>query len=255
MASARTRRLSISCGLSSNFHAVRELLEENHPTLDVNAIGDDVVNPLFEACRRKSPDHLAIFKMLLAHPGINVNIQKQRDCYTPLHLSVITENVEVTSLLLKDPRVDINIGAGGVLPIHIAIDHAGIEIVKEFMRRRLDLNVEFIKMEFVDQPETELLLAYRKNRHLVQRQLLQETKECEDYKSTQLFLLSVLIGDGYYSINVTEEGHRFFSIMAKLPTEIQMLVAIMTGDKSLSFISSHQINSELKMLRDENFFV
>ena len=85
---------------------VQSLLTGN-PELDINWANDDHVTGLHAASLW---GYFEIVKILLAHPHINVNVQNQNGS-TPFSFSCTMGDGDVTvlQLLLKDPRVDVNL--------------------------------------------------------------------------------------------------------------------------------------------------
>lgn len=259
----RTRLLNVSCRNASTT-AVKELLNENHPSLDVNGLLDGST-PLHKSCNIAT---IEITKLLLAHPNINVNVNA-RDAtgHTPLRWAFFEGLKETASLLIKDPRVEVS-----GISIQSLVSTDQLSILKEMLMRRLDLDInenitgdreEFLgdyrwsdnqQVRGIRLEAWKWITYYKNDRYLTQRFLLQEAGEFEGYKSKQLFVLSILIEHGYYTISESQKitpAGRFFSIMSQLPTELKMK---MVSNKT-RFISSQEIALESRLLQEEGFFV
>ena len=86
---------------------------------------------------------LPVVKILLATPGIKVNLAKQSLGYTPLMAATFHGNSEVVKQLLTSPLIDVNQAEtnGGISPLWKAAQHGRVEIVKLLLADpRLDLN-------------------------------------------------------------------------------------------------------------------
>jgi len=89
---------------NSRVEEVLSLLRD-HPDLDVNC-GTEINAALHFACFNGCVE---MVQALLAHTGINVNIQSLGG-QTPLSFACECDLVSVVQLLLKDPRVDVTLG-------------------------------------------------------------------------------------------------------------------------------------------------
>ncbi|KAG8797271.1 hypothetical protein FRC16_009062, partial [Serendipita sp. 398] len=74
--------------------------------IDVNARDCFGRTVLHLACSAIDPAALECGRLLLAHAGINVNIQDYESHWTPLHRALYAGNIPIAVLLLQRPDID-----------------------------------------------------------------------------------------------------------------------------------------------------
>jgi ankyrin repeat protein len=85
--------------------------------VDVNskdASGRTVLHRVCSSLELTAVDYL---RMLLNHPGINVNVQDLESRWTPLHRALYVGNIIAAVLLLQRPDVDIQLKVSRKLPL------------------------------------------------------------------------------------------------------------------------------------------
>lgn len=77
---------------------------------------------------------------VLLEQGANPNIQ-DKDKFTALSMAVRDSKTDVALLLISDPNVIVNEGAGNLgSPLHIAVVYHQIEIIEALLKRGADPN-------------------------------------------------------------------------------------------------------------------
>lgn len=77
--------------------------------VDVNAKDSSGRTVLHLICSSLEPAAVDYLRMLLNHPGINVNVQDLESRWTPLHRALYVGNIIAAVLLLQRPDVDIQL--------------------------------------------------------------------------------------------------------------------------------------------------
>jgi hypothetical protein len=121
---------------------VRELLV--HPDLNIN--GDQYGDaPIHHACgwveshRERDP---LILQALLAHPGINVNIQHPNWSDTALAKACFYNNTKCAITLLQDPRVNVSLlNVENESALYAAAMHGCVDIIKHWFALGRDVDL------------------------------------------------------------------------------------------------------------------
>ena len=243
---------------------VLTLLKDN-PDLDVNWADDlDQWTAL----------HLASFygrdevvKLLLAHPNINVNTLDVSGS-TPFSYGCLNGRIPVIQLLLKDPRVDITLADDeGHTPLWWASDSGKHEVIEWLIASGRDLgDLDKKGMHWGDKEYNALELAREMRKTEVVRLLerflvnpMQTRHEVRvklgvlDELAAEVFALTVFLCDGLLQLrpNNSPAVTRFFTIVKKLPMELQMILChrvlgsmkqnILRKDSEAAFLSLARI--------------
>ena len=240
-----------------DFDAVQFIL--NVGFLDFNdALDDDGWTPLHYAC---AYGHREIVSELILRFEINVN-QKSKNGTTPFHITCSQGNIETLKVLLKDYRVDINMaGEKRRTPLWCVSLNGRVEVIKWMIALRgdeLDLDKkrmwgdkEYTPIEIArygnETKIVSLLERFTSNRLKTRNELRLELGLI-DHWPNELFALSVFLCDDFLCIKPQSLGSpasRFFSIVKRLPMELQMILcnrayefskdSIKTKDSEIAF--------------------
>jgi len=260
-----------ACGRDTE---VSSLLRDN-PDIDVNMKNDNQWTPLHNASLL---GHAKVVKLLLAHPNIEVN-SKNEDGKTPLMYGCRWNEVYVVKLLLDDPRVLVHLcDCNGRTLLWHASYYNRIEIVEllivcgkyigdfikqkgrqtndfwytalEIARNMKNIEVASLLERFTANPKKTCLEIRVKLGAL--------NKLAAEHFALNIFLcegllriripLDVYIGEGVSNRVIRKNmAVRFFSIIQKLPMELQMILcnravgsykdSILTNDSEDAFRS------------------
>jgi ankyrin repeat protein len=172
-----------------------------------------------------------IVKLLLAQPGIDFN---KADIYgwTPINHASYHGYTEIVKLLLAQPGIDFNKPDHlGRTPINHASHYGYTEIVKLLLAQPgIDFNKPNIYgMTPINSASysghtmiVNILEEYQKNPIKMRNLYLREyfPQIIEEY-----FILMVLYSDDYFICADRGDSARFFTMMVKLPQELQALIA------------------------------
>jgi len=204
----------------------------NNPNFDVNGRYDGNWTALIEACAK---GHDSIVSLLLAHPDIDVNL-KSRVGATPLSYAC-GGSTSCVRLLLKDSRVKVNEpDKVGYTPLLWAVTDSQLDIIKWWIAsgREMDLgrpgdpyktDAIGVARRTGKQEVVTLLERFRRDsaqtRHAVRVEL-----GLLDEAAAEVFALVVFVSDGLLQVKDTtpSPAARFFSIVAQLPLELQMVL-------------------------------
>lgn len=114
--------------------------------------------PIHLLCTRKSQDLSEGGKMFFSLKNIDVNIQEQREQYSPLHLAILSSNLEIVKLLLNYPEIDVNRkNINNSTPLHIICQRIS-------KNDNFDINFEILKLlldrEDIDIMATNIFVSF-----------------------------------------------------------------------------------------------
>jgi len=210
---------------------VKKILHRKTKTLiDLNWKNpqSDGFTPLHNACMK---GHEEIMTVLLAHPGINVNLQNDNGS-TPLALSCTYGTFGAVKLLLQDSRVDINLADNyGFTPLRTASAGGRLDVVewllasgKESDSKREEKKVLTAATRSRTPVVPSLLKKFFRN-PAVTRHDLRLKLGFPDATAAALFGLTVFLCDDYLALKppgLDSPATRFFSVAQRLPLELQM---------------------------------
>ena len=205
--------------------------------------------------------HHEIVSLLLAHPDIYVN-QKDKDGYTPLILGCSYGQVEVVKVLLKDSRVDINMADDmECTPVWHATHNVYLEVIKWMIALRgdeLDIEKKGKLLGCTEYTILEISSVIRGSRKLLERFIADPNKTRHKLRVefglvnkdvSSLFAAVVFLCDDFVTLKgaITETA-RFFSIIRRLPMELQMIICHRVYGSSKNSIKSSESEPAFKDL-------
>lgn len=80
----------------------------------------------------KYDDDSLVDDLIRSNSEIDINLPRDQDGCTPLHLAIIKENVHIMNLLLAHPEIDVNYARAGdgVTPLDLALNSGNVQIIK-----------------------------------------------------------------------------------------------------------------------------
>jgi len=245
-----------------NREADVKLILRRNPDLNVNWVDRFGQTVLHRACEK---GHDAITRILLSHPGIDVNL---RDVYghTPLLLASLFQHAGCVGLLLRDSRVNCLPGERGV-GLKWAAEKGSVDIVRLWvatgrmfppelwcagaittarspawrklnetqeeyvMRQKANVDTATLLERFVEEPEETM--------HAVRAEL-----RWYNLLASEMFAVVVFVSDGLLEVTqgekATTPAARFFTIAQKLPLELQMVLCYrLVGSGQEVIIGTH----------------
>ena len=250
----------------------KEILR-NNPTINVNWKNMLVLGrtALHIAARLDLDQTVAI---LLAHPGIDVNVKDEED-ETPFMCACYLGRTSCARLLLKDSRVDVNQPSqDGSCPLYWAARHGNVQVIKYWIAsgREMDLGepgnentdaIAVAKKPLIWVWETDSGFEERIIRCAQVATLLEkfvgnpmETRYevrvelgCRHELAAEVYALVVFVSDGLLGILETGANPaRFFAITSKLPLELQIVLCCRVVGSSTDFISGEQAEVSFREL-------
>jgi len=214
---------------------VKELVElvKQDPGFNVNmAVDGNGWTLLHFACNNDSRS--AVIPLLLAHPGINVNL-KDRDEQTPFNYacsgctSCVREMLKVSRVKVNEPTNH------GKTPLWYAADYGRLNVIKWWVTsgREMDLgNPGDMKTDAIGAAkrggDSEVVSLERFKSDAAQtRHAMRVELSWYDEAAAEVFALVVFVTDGLLQVKDTTTSTpaaRFFSIARRLPLELQMIV-------------------------------
>ena len=222
-------------------------LLRDHPTLDINHRSPVYgMTALDIACCFRQ---VKVVKLLLAHPAINVNARRDLPCQeTSLMLACHLDDKRIATLLLRDPRVDASVADGdGHTTLWWACYRGSPQVVEWLIASGKDLGKWhdfWCVLKLLEFPppnhratrenQTKTLVLMRKfmanpmlTRHQVRVRLGFAVSWAAEVFAATIFLCDDLFQLKYarYSTrSASSSAIRFFSIIRRLPMELQMIV-------------------------------
>jgi len=221
---------------SGDVKKLAELMRQD-PGFNVNMAVDGFGRTLLHyACNggRRS----AVIPLLLAHPGIVVNAKNEFG-YTPFSIASASGFVSSVREMLKDSRVKVNQpNNAGSTPLCYAARNGHLEIIKWWIAsgREMDLGKpgDVNKTDAIGRAKKEgntevvtLLERFKSDTAQTSHVIRVELGLLDDL-AAEMFALVVFVSDGLLQIKdtkITTPAARFFSIVAQLPLELQMVLS------------------------------
>jgi len=232
---------------------------DRNPQVDVNGRQVGNFTPLLRTCLFRGK--AAIVALFLGHPEVNVNAQSVYG-NTALILACRNGEVSVVEMLLADPRVDVRLhNVNYETPLWAAVRSHNMEIVKRLVASGRALG-EDIKATW-DHPCTPLeaargqgdlaacdLLDSLARDPAATRHALQIELNVPLAFAVNLFSLVVLLCDEHLSLGEHTTGLgagvRFYSILGKVPMELQMIVTRRVFGVAGDLIKSERLEPALR---------
>lgn len=227
---------------------VMRILREN-PEININGHFNGNESPLQDACYG---GHDKILELLLSRSDIKVN-RKTQDYWYPFLAACVRGQTRCVELLLDDHRTNIFNDTDGPkrTPLWWAARGGHLEAIKTFIAsgREIELgdpddsdgDIFEVAKSGKHVKVVSLLKKFRKNPEKTRKKVRVDLKYFRKTAS-KLFALVIFLCDGLVSISQStenEKAKRFFSIAAKLPLELQMILCHRTlGSFGDSFLST-----------------
>ena len=219
---------------SGNAKELAELIRRN-PGFKVNMDHGARQTLLHFACveDRRS----AVIPLLLAHPDVDVNV-KNKDGWTPFFRACDGGHPSCVREMLKDSRVKVNECAkDGETPLYRAARNGYLDVIKWWIAsgREMDLGKpgDIGKTDAIGVAKDEgekgvvtLLERFQQNPEKTRHQARLK-RGWYDEMASEMFALVVFVSDGLLQIKdttTTTHAATFFSIAARLPLELQMVL-------------------------------
>jgi len=214
---------------------------------------------LHQACSGDSRS--AVIPLLLAHPDINVDLDEDFTRSTPFHWACRLGRASCVREMLKDSRVRVNQrNDARNTPLWHAASNGYLDVIKWWIAsgREMDLG----KPGEVDETDaigaakktgkTELvtLLERFKNDAARTRHAMRVELGWYDEAAAEMFALVVFVSDELLQIKDTtpSPAARFFSIAARLPLELQMVLCYCVVGSGQEIISGKESEVAFKEL-------
>jgi hypothetical protein len=185
-----------------------------------------------------------IEKIVYLHDkGVDINLQ-DNDGNIPLTLIPCSE-IHLIKLLLAlgaNPKIE---NSDGNSYIDHVIMYESFKVLKFLLESNLysQNEIKQIKKKYKKQLNDQMLdildSSNKDNLFLVQKF---KHKDLRETKATELFVYFKLFESGYFKFNLNNEFIKFFDILLKLPTEIQMMICCLSMDYKKLIISQKFIN-------------
>ena len=222
-------------------HAALPSVLQSHPEINVNSTNHNDFTALHWAC---CCGHVEVVKLLLAHSGINVNPQTNTGA-TPFYYGCSNGDVTVVQLLLKDPRLDVTLADNcDCSPFALAAQEGQYAVIEWLMASGRDLGDLNLKGEFYQHERHTALEIAREERNTevvlllerfmrdpaLTRHELRVRLGMLDELAAEIFALTVFLCDGLLQLKPASHptafaaAVRFFSMVSKLPLELQMVL-------------------------------
>jgi len=222
-----------------------ELMRQD-PGFKVNMLHKDGYTLLHHACGGDSSS--PAIPLLLAHPDIDVNVKDECE-ETPFAFACFQGHASCVREMLKDSRVRVNESLNdGETPLLWAAYKGHLDVVQWWIAsgREMDLGepgddrTDAIggAMEREDTEMVTLLESFKED-PVATRHAMRVELGLVDELAAEMFSLVVFVSDELLQINgtttTTTPAARFFSIAARLPLELQMMLCfrLVGSDKEI----------------------
>jgi len=176
-----------------------------------------------------------VIPLLLAHPGINVNL---KDSYGRTAFLYACYGYTSSVLeMLKDSKVRVNEPAtSGETPLWVAARSCPVDVVEWWIAsgREMDLGTPgdektdaILGAKNNDKTEVATLLERFKENPVETRHAVRLKIGWYDEAAAEMFALVVFVSDGLLQVNdtkITTPAAKYFKIAAQLPLELQMVM-------------------------------
>jgi len=215
---------------------------------------------LHYACRADSRS--AVIPLLLAHPDIDVNSKIRFDGWTPFYTACRFRYTSCVREMLKDSRVQVNEPSnGGYTPLWRAAWYGYLDVIRWWIAsgREMDLGKpgDVLKTDAIGvakrygHAEVVTLLERFQSDAVQTRHAIRVELGLLDELAAEMFALVVFVSDGLLQIKDTttpSPAARFFSIVRRLPLELQMLLCFRLVGKAKEIIPGKESDVAFKEL-------
>lgn len=236
---------------TDNENEVERILTENE-LIDWSIGWPTYSSPLIEACSETKS--VKILSLLLNHPSVDVNF---KDVYgdRAIILACLGGKDDFVAILVEDPRVELNVtDANGVSLLKWLVRQERLDYIKLWIssgkemvlrppgglgndvighaRKKKKVEFENLLVEFRDRPED--------TRHKIRLELgWYERTGWYEKMAASFYAQSIFLCDGLVQIrtNADEDTTRFFTIISKLPLELQMTLCLRAAGSMKSLVS------------------
>ena len=237
---------------------VEEILR-NNPTFNVNCRDEDGdQTALYHACKH---DRGSVVSILLAHPGIDVNVKDEFGC-TPFYYACVYGSTLCVREMLKDSRVKVNSpNNDGSTPLSRAAWNGSIDIIRWWIAsgREMDLGKPgnsrtdtILVAKNRGKPRVATLLERFKENPVETRHAMRVELGLLDVLAAEMFALVVFVSDGLLQIknlvDSTPPAARFLRISTQLPLELQMVLCYRVLGSAKEIISGKDSEVAFKRL-------
>jgi len=217
-----------------NGKKLAELIKQD-PGFKVNMQDGEGFTFLHYACN--SDSRSPVIPLLLAHPDIDVNVEN-KDRQTPFYLACFRGHTSCVRELLKDSRVKVNEPKyDGQTPLRHAAYYGHFGVIKWWIASGREMYLgkpgDIGKTDAIGVAKDEgekgvvtLLERFQQNPEKTWHQARLELGWYDEMAS-EMFALVVFVSDGLLQIKdttTTTHAATFFSIAARLPLELQMVL-------------------------------
>lgn len=147
----------LSSILNENYDILKTILTKYKNEVDINCRCVDNLNALHLICSLKPSTLNVGQKMLFAMKNLSINDQETSNLNTPLHLAIMSNNMEIVKILLNYPNIDINIkNSKNFTPFHAAMN---FNFWFEAKEKEIELSArsEIIKLFFNSKKEFDIM--------------------------------------------------------------------------------------------------
>jgi len=239
---------------------VAELLRQ-YPDFNVNVVLDAGRRTLLHrAC--DASHRSAVIPLLLAHPGIDVNLEDRDGC-TPFLIACFFGYTPCVREMLKDSRVKVNeVTNHGHTPLSRAAWNGSIGAIKWWVAsgREMDLGTpgDAFKPDAIEEArqniatEVVTLLERFKENPVETRHAVRVELGLIDELAAEVFAMVVFVSDGLLQVrkpvDTTPTAARFFRIATQLPLELQMVLCHRVVGSAKEIISGKDSEAAFKYL-------
>jgi hypothetical protein len=208
----------------------------------------------------------AAVSVLLAHPGINVNLRDSIDC-TAFMCAFEHGSVEVAGLMAQDSRVDVNIPSRFFTPLWYSVHRGEVGLLRHLIASGKPLDVstvgrqsgyggtwtsalETARFTHPFHASTALLEGYINDPVETLRRVRAKLRfPC--FSAANLFATVVFLCDGFLQGRRGQGGEpplRFFAMAQRLPMELQMVLCHRVYGSTRDSIISRNSEVEFRKL-------
>ncbi|KAK8838645.1 hypothetical protein M9Y10_032681 [Tritrichomonas musculus] len=133
------------CSIFNDNDTLKVILTKYIDKIDINYCTSSNLTALHLICYRPEIYEKEGCKLFIKNKDLKINVQGKTYWYTPLHIALISNNIDIAMLLLNDPKIDVNIHEDTVKDgvyrfiektvFEIAIDKDMVDIATKLLER------------------------------------------------------------------------------------------------------------------------